>query len=94
MFNKLDVKFDKMVADPLLRRIRIISLSKGRSLIGVGAMLLSVCALIELWSGKAPSGLVFAAALNWSICLKLESDLRLLRAIDWLEKDRFDKSTA
>ena len=95
MFKKADMRFEEMAADPARRRAAITDFSKRRNIIGICAMVISACAILELWSGgKAAAGGAFAAAVNWSICFKMESDLRLLRAIDRLQKDSNDKPVA
>lgn len=89
MFTKEDKHFEEMAVAPVRRRAAIADLSRRRSIIGICAMVFTVVAILELWSGggKAAAGGAFAAAVNWSICFKMESDLRLLRAIDRLQKD-------
>ena len=101
MFAKQDAEFDKIAADPIRRRAAIADFSKRRSIIGICAMVISACVVLELWCGsKTPAGGVvaaggvFAAAVNWSICFKMESDLRLLRAIDRLEKILHERPVA
>lgn len=95
MSSKQDEEFDKIVANPIRRRAQIASLSKRRTIIGICATVISACAILELWSGgKLSAGGVFAATVNWSICFKMESDLRLLRAIDILQKSSDDKPVA
>ena len=93
MFTKQDNEFDEMAADPIRRRAKIADLSWRRALIFWCGMVMAVCAIIESWSGKGAGG-VFAAAVIWSICFKMESDLRLLRVIERLQKSGDAKPTA
>jgi uncharacterized membrane protein len=95
MFKRQDEDFDEMIADPIRRRAKIADLSKRRILIFWCAVVISVCAIVEMWSGgTAAIGGVFAAAVSWSIGMKMESDLRLLRVIERLQKDKDEKTTA
>jgi hypothetical protein len=94
MFTKEDKDFDDMAVNPARRRAKISGLSWRRTVIFWCAVVMTIAAIIGSWSGKAGGGQVFAAAFAWSICLKMESDLRLLRVIDRLEKDRDEKSAA
>ena len=96
MFSKADKRFEETAADPARRRAAITDLSKRRSIIGICAMVLSVCGMLELYSSSksAAAGVFFAAAINWGICFKMESDLRLLRAIDRLEKSSDERPVA
>lgn len=56
--------------------------------------MISVCAIVGSFSGKsAMAGLSFAAAVQWSICFKFESDLRLLRVIERLHVGGIDKTS-
>jgi hypothetical protein len=77
MYTKDDKLFEQTAADPVSRRAAIAALSKRHTLIFWCAMVMSVCALAASWGGKA-SGLIFSAAVVWSIVFKFESDLRLL----------------
>jgi hypothetical protein len=84
-----------MVADPIRRRAQIASLSKRRTIVFICASLLMICAMLGIWLGsKTAAGGVLTAAIFISISLKMESDLRLLRTIERLDKDRHDKTTA
>ena len=95
MFKKQDDDFDEMLADPIRRRARIASLSKRRTVVFICASVVGICALLEIWSGgKAAAGGVFTAAISISISLKMESDLRLLRAIDRLQKGSDERPVA
>ena len=94
MLTKLDAKFDDIVADPIRRRDKIASLSWGRILLLLVATLLSVFFLIGVWKGKASSVDAFVATMFWIIAFQTFSDLRLLRAIERLQKDKDTKPTA
>jgi len=80
MLTKSDRRFDEMAADPARRREGIAAYSRQRTIIGVCALVISACAMLELCTGRelAAAGVFFAAAVNWSICFKADSDLRLL----------------
>jgi len=91
MFTKHDERFDQMTFDPTLRRATIAALSKRRTIIFWCAIVMTVCAFPEMWSGKGTGG-VFAAAVMCSIGLKMESDLRLLRVVERLQKREDDKT--
>lgn len=95
MFTKQDERFDATVADPIRRRAKIADLSKRRNLIGCCAIVIVVCVVVEIWTaGMATIGGVFAAAISYSTLVKYESDLRLLRVIERLHKDRDENTTA
>ena len=95
MFKKQDEDFDEMAADPVRRRAKIADLSWRRTWIGCCALVIMFAAVAEMWSGgkEAIAG-AFAGAISWGTFIKYESDLRLLRVIERLEKDRHDKTTA
>ncbi len=95
MFAKIDAEFDEMLADPVRRRAKIVSLTKRRTVIFICATVIAICTVLQLWSGsKAAAAAVFSAAAAWSICFKMESDLRLLRAIDRLQKGSDERPVA
>ena len=95
MFAKSDAEFDEMISDPIRRRAKIASLTWRRTFIFICAAVIATCAVLELWSGsKAAAAGVFSAAVAWSICFKIESDLRLLRAIDRLQKGLDERPVA
>ena len=87
MFTKQDNEFDESATDPVRRRAKIADLSWRRTLIGCCALVIMAAAVVEMWSGgrAAVSG-VFAAAISWGTFIKYESDLRLLRVIERLQK--------
>ena len=92
MFKRYDDDYDEMATDPIRRRAQIASLTKRRPFMFCGVMGIFVCALIGIWSGdKAATSLVFSTAIFWSVYIKQESDLRLLRVIDWLQRDKDEK---
>jgi hypothetical protein len=95
MFKKQDEEFDEIAADPIRRRAKIADLSWRRTLLGCCALVMMVAALTGMWSGgRGAIGGVFAAAISFSILLRHESDLRLLRVIERLQKGRDEKPTA
>jgi hypothetical protein len=95
MFKRQDDAFDEIAADPIRRRAKIADLSKRRAIVFWCAVVISVCAIAGIWSGKATAtGGIFAAAVSWSIVMKMESDLRLLRVIDRLRKGKDENPSA
>ena len=95
MFNKSDRYFDEMAADPARRGEAIIAYSKQRNMFYICAMMISASAILEFcFGGRSSAGIFFAAAVSWSMCFKAGSDLRLLRAIDRLEKGSDEKPVA
>jgi hypothetical protein len=95
MFKQHDDDYDEMAADPIRRRAQIASLTKRRPFMFCGVMVVLVCAVVEVWNGeKSAIHEVFAAAIFWGILIKQESDLRLLRVIDWLQKGKDEKPSA
>ncbi len=85
MFTKQDAEFEETAADPMRRRAKIAELSWRRTLIFWCAVVMTAAASMEVWTDKGAGG-VFAAAAGWSICFKLDSDLRLLRVVERLQK--------
>ena len=95
MFKQCDDDYDERAADPIRRRAQIASLTKRRPFMLCGVMVIFVCTIVEMWNGeKRAISEVFATAIFWGIYIKLESDLRLLRIIDWLQKGKDEKSSA
>jgi hypothetical protein len=95
MFAKQDEEFDEMIADSARRRLGIISLSSRRNLLCVCAMVATACALAFFFPGRpsrtgGAAAMGFLAAIQWILVFKFESDLRLLRTIDRLERRRDD----
>jgi hypothetical protein len=91
MFTKQDERFDQMTFDPTLRRAKIADLSMRRTIIFWCAIVM-VGAIAEMWNGHGATGGVFAAAVIWGICFKMDSDLRLLRVVERLQKREDDKT--
>jgi hypothetical protein len=98
MFVKQDQQFDEMIADPARRRQGIISLSLRRDVLCVCAMVATVCALAFFFpdriSGGGTAAIGFLAAIQWMLVFKFESDLRLLRTIERLERRRDEPAPA
>ena len=95
MFKKQDEDFDEMAADQVRRRAKIADLSWRRTLIACCALVIMFAAVAEMWSGsKGAIAGVFAAAISWGTFIKYESDLRLLRVIDCLQKGKDEKPSA
>jgi len=95
MFKKQDEAFDETAADPGRRRAKIADLSWRRTLIGCCALVVNLAALVGVWSGgRGVAGGVLAAALMWGIFIRHESDLRLLRIVERLQKGGDEKPKA
>jgi hypothetical protein len=92
MFKRYDEQFQRTATDPLRRRAAIGDNSRRRTILFWCALVSSVCAVVGSFTGKsAMAGLYFAAAVQWGICFKCESDLRLLGAIERLHAGGNDK---
>ena len=94
--KKYDEYFDMMVANPALRREGIRDLSWRRTLMFWCAVVITLCGLVLLFtsshsSGAGAAGLLFAAAMSWISGSKIDSNLRLLRAIQRLDRRSDDK---
>jgi len=88
MFNKQDEQFDQMAADPARRRAGIADLSSRRNLMFWCAVGMTLCALVtffmSLRGARGGAAVGFAAAVQWMLLFKFESDLRLLRVVERL----------
>ena len=95
MFKQSDADYDEMMVDPIRRRARIASLTKRRPFLFCCIMVIVACAVIDMWTGEkgAMTG-VFGTAIFWGFYIKLESDLRLLRVIDLLQKGKDEQPSA
>ena len=108
-YAKWDANFDEIAADPICRRAKIAALSATRTAVMVLAaiglvlfLLLSVLALISYSGGKSiltrdylsAAFFAFYTALFYVTALYTQSELRLLRVIERLQKDREEKPTA
>jgi hypothetical protein len=95
MFKDHDIEFDKMAADSVRRSARITSLTKRRSIMVwcvMGSLVLAGAELLN--GGKGAVNAVFMTPILWGVLINVESDLRLLRAIDWLQKGKDEKPPA
>ena len=92
MFKNYDIEFDEMAADSARRRAMITSLSRRRSALFWLTMLTMALAFTASWYGRGVES-VLGFAITCSIYFKMESDLRLLRAIELLRKDADAKAT-
>ena len=91
MFTKQDEKFAETAADPVRRVAAITDLTSRRTILFWCALLITLVMGASSFGGKPASvGLGLCAAIQWAIVFKFESDLRLLRVIDRLQRD--DKS--
>ncbi len=62
-------------------------LTSRRNILFCYACVVSLAPIASSFSGKPAGGaLAFCAAIQWMLVLKFESDLRLLRVIDRLQK--------
>ena len=88
MFTKQDEKFVEMVVDPARRVAAIADLTSRRTTLFWCALLITLIMAAFNFCGKPVSGgLSLSAAIQWSIVFKFESDLRLLKVIDRLQKN-------
>ena len=89
MFIKQDEAFDQMAADPTRRRMAIVSLSWRRDIMFWAATGMTLCALaiffMSLQHDRGSAAVGFAAAVQWMLLFKFESELRLLRTIERLQ---------
>lgn len=87
MFKKEDAAFDEMAADPIRRRAAIANLSWRRTLVSCVGLVMTLLAMIEICSkDNGAIVAVFSAVFATSTSFKMESDLRLLRFIERLQK--------
>ena len=93
MFTNYDIEFDEMAADSVSRRAMITSLSRRRAVLFWITLVMMALVLVASWHGRGADA-VLGFAVACSIYIKMESDLRLLRAIDLLQKNGDAKPTA
>jgi hypothetical protein len=89
MFKKLDEEFDEMAADPARRRQGIARITLRRDVMCWCAVGMTLVALPFFFSNRSPAGaaaVCFAAAVQWMLLFKFESDLRLLRVFERLHE--------
>jgi len=85
MFTKSDQQFTDTAVDPFRRRLAITDLRRRRDILFWCACVLSICTLAVTFGSKpAGVGSAFAAAVQWILVFKFDSDLRLLSVIDRL----------
>jgi hypothetical protein len=97
MFTKQDKEFDEMVTDPARRRAGIVGFTLRRNTICWCAVGMTLLALVFFVSNRVPRGAAaigFAAAVQWMLLFKFESDLRLLRVVERFREDADAKTTA
>ena len=87
MFTKWDKKFDDMAADPTLRAAAIAASSKQRNTMFWIACLVSLMAILINIGSQAFSFMIFIAAMQWIQFSQIDSNLKLLRVIDRLQRD-------
>jgi hypothetical protein len=96
MFAKQDEQFDEMAIDPARRREGIADLSSRRTIILWCAVGMTSLALVFFFANRAAGGAAavgFAAAVQWMLAFKFESELRLLRVVERLHRDRDNMTT-
>jgi hypothetical protein len=89
MFKRLDEEFDEMAADAARRREGIVSLTSRRDVLCWCAVIMTLVALPFFFTNRSPAGAAaigFAAAVQWMLLFKFESDLRLLRVVERLHR--------
>jgi len=87
MFTKHDEKFAETAADPVRRLAAITDLASRRTILFWCACVASFAAIASSFGSKPAGGaLAFCAAIQWMLVFKFESDLRLLRVIDRLQR--------
>lgn len=94
MFTKLDIEFEEMAADAVRRRAVIASLSWRRVVLFWVTLAMMVLASVELLRGSRDVAAILCTAIFLPVYFKMESDLRLLRFIDRLQKGEDEKTTA
>jgi len=95
MFKKLDEEFDEMAADPARRRQGIARITLRRDVMCWCAVGMTLVALPFFFPNRSPAGgaaIGFAAAVQWILLFKFESDLRLLRVVERLHKVGNDRA--
>jgi hypothetical protein len=97
MFTKQDEQLDQMAADPVRRREGIVGLSWRRNVMFWCAVVMTLCALatffMSLRSARGGAAIGFAAAVQWMLLFKFESDLRLLRVVERLHSTENGKTS-
>ena len=87
MFTKHDEKFAETAADPVRRLAAITDLTSRRTILAWCACAATLLTIVSSFGSKpVVGGLAFFAAIQWMLVFKFESDLRLLRVIDRLQK--------
>jgi len=92
MFTKQDEEFAETAVDTTRRGAAITDLSNRRAKLFWGACFGSVATIASTFASEPDGALAFLAATLWILFFKFESDLRLLRVIDRLQ--RHDKELA
>ncbi|MES2465941.1 MAG: hypothetical protein V4675_01455 [Verrucomicrobiota bacterium] len=88
MFEKSDQALVEQTLDPVLRAAAIIKLSQDRKRFLWMTGLLTLATLFGALVVQQPNAsLILLAAIQWLTLFKADSDLRLLRVIDLLQKD-------
>ena len=87
MFTKWDKKFDDTAADATLRAAAIAALSKRRDTMFWSACVISLITILINLGSQSFSLFVFTAVIQWILVFQIDSDLKLLRVIDRLQRD-------
>lgn len=86
MFIKEDETFTRTATDPFRRRESIADLTRRRKILFWCALTMALLMVASSFGNKPMSaGLGLAAAVQWMLCFKFESEIRLLRVIDHLQ---------
>jgi hypothetical protein len=95
LHEEQDKEFEEIAMDPVRRRAMITHLTRYRTMILFMASLANVFALVFIYlrdDFTRHSGLLFGgAAMMWAFAFKYQSDLRILRVADRLQKDKDEK---
>jgi threonine/homoserine/homoserine lactone efflux protein len=87
MFTKYDEEFSETAADPMRRLAAITDLTNRRTILFWCACVISLVTIASSFGSKPAGGaLALCAAIQWMLVFKFESDLRLLRVIDRLQR--------
>ena len=88
MFKKSDQAFREQTIDPVFRAAALIKLTQSRNwFLCIGGLMSLIIFAGELLGAPPNSAVILAAAIQWIVFFKMDSDLRLLRVIDLLQKD-------
>ncbi len=88
MFKKSDEDLTRQIHDPVFRAAAIIKLTRDRKMfLWITILVTLVLLATELAQRKLSASLFLVVLMHWTLLFKTDSDLRLLRVIDLLQKD-------